>query len=347
MNAREHLDRVGVDARDARRPRRCPCAREHRAVGVDDLRVAEEAQRARAGRSGWSRPRRPGSRPRARRRARRSGASGGRAPGSARGWWRSIGHADRQAIDLGAVERERASGLGEELVVTEQHPEPADRRVEGGEALAGRCRRSARRAAGGPCGGGRWIAVAADADRRRVRAVRASLGVAHADDGVAGGLRSAGGSRDRRDRAPAGGRAGAARPRRARAGSRPARTRGTRPARRRGRAPPPAPSRPRRRPRRGRARTAARRRRWRRATSSWPEISVVRTTDAMDERRNVRDRRWSGRPKRSLMSRLAREWSCATMDRYPSTPSHGEEREPWRRSRCCPRHGPASRPRSC
>ena len=39
-----------------------------------------------------------------------------------------------------AVERERARRLGEELVVAEEHPDPADRRVERGEAVAGRVR---------------------------------------------------------------------------------------------------------------------------------------------------------------------------------------------------------------
>src|SRR5215218_6629718 len=47
---------------------------------------------------------------------------------------RSTGQAER-AQQLGAVEAERACRLGKELVLAEQHPEPAGRGVEGGEPV--------------------------------------------------------------------------------------------------------------------------------------------------------------------------------------------------------------------
>ena len=71
------------------------------------------------------------------------------------GSWRSTGQAASSTTIVGAVERERARRLGEELVVADEHPDPADRRVEGGEAGRRACRRSARPAGGGPCAGGR------------------------------------------------------------------------------------------------------------------------------------------------------------------------------------------------
>jgi hypothetical protein len=91
----------------------------------------------------------------------------------------------QRADDLGPVERQRARRLGEELVVTEEHPEPADGRVEGGEAVARGV---------GEALGGREVdlalvaehAVAADADRRRVQPAGSQLAVAGADHHVAG-----------------------------------------------------------------------------------------------------------------------------------------------------------------
>ena len=88
--------------------------------------------------------------------------------------------------DVGAVEGQRARRLGEELVVADEHPDPADRRVERREAVAGGV---------GEALAGRQMdlavmaehAAAVDADRRGVAAAfRAGLGVARADDGVAG-----------------------------------------------------------------------------------------------------------------------------------------------------------------
>ena len=86
---------------------------------------------------------------------------------SARGVHAIGGPRRQRADDVGAVEGERARRLGEELVVTEQHPDPADRGVEGGEAVARGV---------GEALGGRQVdlalvaehAVAADADGRRV-----------------------------------------------------------------------------------------------------------------------------------------------------------------------------------
>ena len=39
--------------------------------------------------------------------------------------------------DLGAVERQRPRRLGEDLVVTDEHPDPPDRGIEGGKPVAG------------------------------------------------------------------------------------------------------------------------------------------------------------------------------------------------------------------
>ena len=142
--------------RRPRGPRRAPVRGEH-ARRSGSTTLAEPRKRSGPHGPGLVRPtpRRPGSRPRASGRRGRSGGSGCRR-GCRRAGCMAVGGPGRQrADDVGAVEGERARRLGEELVVTEQHPDPADRGVEGGEAVARACRRSARRAAGGPCAGGR------------------------------------------------------------------------------------------------------------------------------------------------------------------------------------------------
>ena len=131
---RADLFEVGVARPRARGARRCGRARRRRDRRPSRRRGSVSGPQAR---SGWRRRRRPGSRPPAPGRRRRSGASGGRRARAAPGACRSTGQAARQHDDLGAVERERADRLREELVVAEQHPDPADRRVEGGEAVAG------------------------------------------------------------------------------------------------------------------------------------------------------------------------------------------------------------------
>ena len=74
-----------------------------------------------------------------------------RAPGCAR----ADGPGGQRRDDPGAVQRQLARGLGEDLVVTDEHAHPAQRGVERREALAGLQDARARPAAGAPCGGGR------------------------------------------------------------------------------------------------------------------------------------------------------------------------------------------------
>ena len=180
-----------------------------------------------------------------------------------------------RADDLGAVERQRPRRLGEELVVTDEHPQPADRRVERGEAVAGRV---------GEALGGRQVDLVVAAEDRRRRRRTARRCAARRPP-----RRSA---RRRRSCSPAsaitratsgpstasdGGRSGAARRRPARARTRRASSRGTR------RAPAPrsrasssvASIRAQAR-RRRRARTARRRRR--RSADGTPRTSVLRRT---------------------------------------------------------------------
>ena len=79
----------------------------------------------------------------------------------------------QRADDVGAVERQRPRRLREQLVVTDQHPDPADRRVERGKAVARRVGEALRR---------RQVdlalvaedAVAGHADRRGVQPARAA-----------------------------------------------------------------------------------------------------------------------------------------------------------------------------
>ena len=168
------------------RPSSAPVRGEHRAARVDDLGRAEEAQRA---------PR-PGL---VRRHHEDLVLDRARLVAEVEvarldvvadvgGGVHAIGGPGRQRADhVGAVEGERARRLGEELVVTEQHPDPADRGVEGGEAVARGV---------GEALGGRQVdlalaaehAVAVDADGRRVEHAVARLGVARAHDDVAGEL---------------------------------------------------------------------------------------------------------------------------------------------------------------
>ena len=176
-------DRREVDLRDREALARAG-AREHRAPGVDDLGRAEEAQRApaaglvrrhheelvldRAGHVAEVEVARLAVVADAPRRV------------------LAVDRPGRQgAHDLGAVERQRARRLREELVVAEQHPEPPGRGVEGGEAAARDV---------GEALGGRQVdlalvaehAVAVDADRRRVQALGRQLAVARADHEIAG-----------------------------------------------------------------------------------------------------------------------------------------------------------------
>ena len=174
---------------------------EHLSLGVDHLGLADEAQRADlAGQVGGDPDHLVLQRPRFVEQVEVAGlAVGGDAP-------RRVAPVERPGGErgdrLGAVERQRARRLGEEFVVADQHPDPTDRGVEGGEAVAGRegfalARRQVDLALVPE------HALAVDADGARVGPSRPALGEAGADDRVArdlaepGDLRAVEGDRPR------------------------------------------------------------------------------------------------------------------------------------------------------
>ena len=121
------------------RPGSGPVAASDVAVRVRRSARRRGSRSGRSCRSGSRTRRRASSRPRARDPTARSGATGGRRCRSRR----RVGRAARPGADMkqstsAPSSVERARRLREGLVVTDQHPDPADRRVERGEAVAGR-----------------------------------------------------------------------------------------------------------------------------------------------------------------------------------------------------------------